>query len=90
MPNKASAKKAIRQDVKRARRNKLVKAELKSLRVSLRKSIDAKDASKATELVQLIGKKLDKAAGKNIFKQNTVARYKSRMMKKVNALTKSA
>jgi small subunit ribosomal protein S20 len=85
MPNKASAKKAIRQDEKRARRNKLAKAELKSLRVKLRKTLALKDAGAAKELVQLIGKKLDKAAGKNILKKNTAARYKSRMMKKFNA-----
>lgn len=88
MPNKAAAKKALRQDEKRARRNQLVKAEIKSLRIKLRKMIDAKDEGKAKELVQLIGKKLDKAAGKNIFKKNTVSRYKSRMMKKFNALAK--
>lgn len=88
MPNTAAAKKALRQDAKRARRNKLVKAEIKSLRVKLRKMVDAKDSAKAVEVAKLIGKKLDKAQAKNIYKKNTVARVKSRLMKKVNALVK--
>jgi ribosomal protein S20 len=41
-----------------------------------------------TEVVRLIGKKLDKAVQKNVLKKNAVARYKSRLMKKVNALAK--
>lgn len=86
MANTAAAKKALRQDAKRARRNQIAKAEIKSLRVKLRKMIEAKDVAKATELAQRISKKLDKAQAKNIFKKNTVARYKSRIMKNVNAL----
>ncbi len=86
MPNLQNAKKALRQSAKRADRNKIAKAEIKSLRVKLRKAITAKDADSATQVVRLVGQKMDKAVKKNVFKQNTVARYKSRMMKKLNAL----
>lgn len=89
MPNTASAKKAIRQDIKRGHRNKIAKAEIKSLRVKLRKMLDSKDIAKAEELAKLIGKKLDKAQAKKIYKKNTVARFKSRLMKKLNALKKA-
>jgi small subunit ribosomal protein S20 len=86
MPNLENAKKALRQSDKHAQRNKIVKAEIKSLRVKLRKAITSKQIEEAKSVAQLVGKKLDKAAQKNVLKKNTVARYKSRMMKKLNAL----
>lgn len=85
MANLRNAKKALRQNLKRAQRNKIMKAEIKSLRVKLRKAITAKQLEEATQVAQLVCKKLDKAAQKNVFKKNTVARYKSRLMKKLNA-----
>ena len=86
MPNLENAKKALRQSAKRAQRNKLVKAEIKSLRVKLRKAVTAKKFEDALEVAKLVSKKLDKAHAKGIMKKNTVARYKSRLMKKVNSL----
>jgi len=88
MPNLANAKKALRQSKKRAQRNKIVKAEIKSLRVKLRKMVEATKVGEAESVAQVLCKKLDKAQQKNIYKKNTVARYKSRFMKKVNALKK--
>ena len=76
----------MRQTAKRADHIKDIKAEIKSLRVKLRKMVDAKNLAEATTVAQLVGKKFDKAMAKGIFKKNTVARYKSRLMKKVNAL----
>lgn len=90
MPNKANAKKALRQSIKRARRNLLVKAELHSLRVKFRKLSTDKKIKEIPELVRVIGQKLDKAHAKGIMKKNTVARTKSRIMRTVNALTKNA
>ncbi len=89
MPNKASAKKALRQSDKRADRNKIVKAEIKSLRIKLRKAIDAANVSAAEEVAKTLGKKLDKAVAKNVYKLNTAARYKARFMKKINAIKKA-
>ncbi len=86
MANLENAKKAIRQSAKRAERNKLIKAEIKSLRVKLRKAITAKKFDESLEVAKLVSKKLDKAHAKGVMKKNTVARYKSRLMKKVNAL----
>jgi len=86
MPNLQNAKKALRQADKRAQRNKVIKAEIHSLRVKVRKALTAKNIEEATTVAQLVAKKLDKAAQKKVFKMNTVARYKSRLMKKINAL----
>ena len=89
MPNLQNAKKALRQSDKRAQRNKTVKAEIHSLRVKIRKALTAKKVDEALEIARLVGKKLDKAAQKNVCKKNTVARYKSRIMKKINDLKKA-
>lgn len=89
MPNLKNAKKALRQNKTRAERNKVALAEIHSLRVKLRKAVTAKKVEEAVEVARLVGKKLDKAVQKNLLKLNTVSRYKSRLMKKVNALEKA-
>lgn len=89
MPNLKNAKKALRQNKTRAERNKVALAEIHSLRVKLRKAVTAKKLEEAVEVARIVGKKLDKAVQKKLLKLNTVARYKSRLMKKVNALKKA-
>ncbi len=89
MPNLKNAKKALRQNNARAARNKVALAEIHSLRVKLRKAIASKKIDEAIEVARIVGKKLDKAVQKNLLKLNTVSRYKSRLMKKVNALKKA-
>jgi small subunit ribosomal protein S20 len=86
MPIKKNAMKALRQNIKRTARNKTVKAEIDSLRIKFRKAMAVTKKSEAAELVKAIGKKLDKGESKKIFKKNTAARLKSRMMKKINAM----
>lgn len=88
MPNKDNAKKAVRQTEKRTHRIATVKAEIKSLRVKLRKMIDAKNLPEAKEVAKLVSKKFDKAVAKNVIKKNTAARLKSRLMKKMNGMAK--
>lgn len=89
MPNKESAKKALRQTAKRTQRNKIAKAEIRSMRVAFRKALEAKDNAKAGDLAKTIGKKLDKAQARGILKKGTVARYKSRLMTKLNSFGKA-
>ncbi|MFH1405184.1 MAG: 30S ribosomal protein S20 [Patescibacteria group bacterium] len=88
MPNLSNAKKALRQSKKRAERNKFINAELKSLKVKFRKLIASAKLDEATEVAKLLGKKFDKAEQKKVLKKNTVARNKSRMMKKLNSAKK--
>ena len=90
MPITKSAKKALRQSKKRARRNKIVKAEIKTLVKKSRKFITLQEIEKAQELVRAAVKKIDKAAQKGILKKNTAARKKSRLMKKLNLITAKA
>jgi len=88
MPNLKAAIKDLRQAKKRTLRNQIVKDELHSIRRSFRKALEAKDVAKAKELAQTLIQKFDKAVQKNLLKANTASRYKSRMMQKVNTLTK--
>lgn len=88
MPIKANAKKALRQSVKHAQRNKIALAEIDSMRVKFRKLSADKKTKEAQETDRLIAKMLDKAVARGIMKQNTAARYKSRTAKKANALSK--
>lgn len=87
MPNKKSAKKALRKSDKLSAKNTLVKKNIKTLRKNSLKAINNKDA-KAQELTKQTIKAIDKAAGKGIMKKNTAARNKSRLQKKLNAATK--
>ena len=83
MPNKASAKKALKQSVARAEKNLKSKVEVKKMMKDARKAIEAGDA-KAEELIKIANKKLDKIAQTGYFKKNKAARLKSRLAKKLN------
>ena len=86
MPNKKASIKDLRQNKRRAERNKIVKTKLRDLSRHFRIAIDNKDKSKAEEIIKNIIKAVDKSVQKNIMKKNTAARKKSRMMKKINEL----
>ena len=88
MPIKKSAIKALRQSEKRAVRNRNVKESLAYLRRMLRKAIDAKELSKAEELVKKVIKSIDKAVQNKVIKKNTGSRAKSRAMISLNKLAK--
>ncbi len=86
MPNKANARKALRQSQKRhalnLKRKKTYKTAVKAARKASEAGQDAKDLAKAAQ------KALDKAAKRGVIKKNTAARKLSRLMKKVNAVAK--
>lgn len=82
MPNKASAKKALRQNIKRQARNA---ARKEAFREAIKKTVKAGSANEAKKLVRDAQKALDKAAKLGIIKKKTAARRLSRLMKKVNA-----
>lgn len=88
MPIKKAAMKALRQAKKRTLRNAKVKEGVSFLRRSVRKAIESKDAKEVEAYAKSLIKALDKAAQNKVFKKNTVSRLKSRLAKKVNALTK--
>lgn len=85
MPNKASAKKALRQTIKRTILNK---ARKESFRSAIKDAVKATTPHEAKKLAIAAQKALDKAAKRGVIKKNTAARKLSRLMKKVNALAK--
>lgn len=86
MPNRKAAKKELRKNKTNATYNKKIKDTVKSLVKRSIKAIDAKD-EKSKELVTKALKTLDKAAQKGIIKKNTRNRRKSRLAKKLNAMS---
>jgi small subunit ribosomal protein S20 len=83
MPVSKAAKKALRQNVVRTKKNTIAKAEIDTLKKNLKKAIELGNQSKAKEIWLKLHKKLDKAAKINLIKSNTVDRIKSRLSKKI-------
>jgi len=83
MPITKSAKKALRQNIRRRERNLERRTELKSVIKQYKKLIVAGEKEKAKEFLSQVYKKLDKAAKVNLIKKNKAARLKSRLSKKL-------
>ena len=86
MANIKSQIKRNRQNEGRRLRNKAVKSELKTRIKSAVRIAEAHDEA-ALEALQVAQQRLDKAAEKGIIHKNQAARRKSRLMKRVNAIT---
>lgn len=90
MPVKKAAFKDLRQSKKKAVRNTKVKSDITALIRKIRKSIVAKDQTKAADWLKQVIKKIDKAVQNGVLKKNTAARKKSRLATAVNALSKKS
>jgi small subunit ribosomal protein S20 len=88
MPNLQNAKKALRQSIVRAGRNKKMSEGIDYMRRSFRKLLAEKKLDEAKKLVSDLAQALDKAVGKNLIKKNAAARVKSRAMTHLNKLIK--
>ena len=84
MPNKANAKKAMRQNEKRAALNLAKKTAYKN---AVRQTLKTTTKAEAIKSAHSAQKALDKAAKHGTIKKNTAARKMSRLMKKINKLT---
>lgn len=81
MPIIKSAKKALRQNIRRRKKNVKKKAELKTVIKQYKKLIAAGEKNKAAEFLSQVYKKLDKAAKAKLIKKNKASRLKSRLSK---------
>ena len=79
-----SAKKALRQSLRRRIRNIQQKEKIKSLIKQTRNLVSQKKAGEAKKLLPQIYKLLDKAAKTRLIKKNTAARKKARIAKLIN------
>src|SRR5438270_479021 len=91
MPHLKSAKKRMRQTIKRREHNraikKIVRKQLKTVVEIAADSAVTLDQMKTEALAAV--KKLDKAAAKRVMHPNTVARRKSRIARLLNAKAKA-
>ena len=90
MPVTKSAKKAMRQSARKAVRGKALRSRAKTMVTKTEAQVAAGDAEAARAAVIDAVKALDKAAAKGKIHPNNAARRKSRLMKKVNQVGKSA
>ena len=86
MAHSLSAKKRVRQNAKKRTINRARKSHVKTQEKHLEEAIAKGDAQAAEEQYQVIARKLDKTAATSTMHKKTVARKKSRLAKKVNAL----
>ena len=81
-----SAKKALRQNIKRKRGNIKKKKKMRTLVKEARVLISQKKSGEAEKLLPEIYKSLDKAAKTNVIKKNAASRKKSRISKAINSV----
>lgn len=86
MPNIQSAIKRVRKSEKRRLHNASQKSALRTAIKAVENAVQNND-ERAQELFKLAMKKLDKAASKGLIHKNAAARKKSRLAKKVNAMS---
>jgi len=88
MPITKSAKKALRQNLRRKAHNLSYKNKIKALIKEARILVGAKKTEEVKKLLPQVYKILDKAAKEKVIKKNTASRKKSRITKLVNSLAR--
>lgn len=87
MPVKKAAVKDLKQSKKRALINTTKRLNVKYLIKKTLSAVKGGDKTKAQEFFQKAQKAIDKAAKTNVIKKNNASRKKSRISKKVNAIS---
>jgi small subunit ribosomal protein S20 len=83
MPIIKSAKKALRQNIRRRKTNVKRKTELKSVIKQFKKLVVEGKKEEAQKYLSQVYKKLDKSTKVNLIKKNKASRIKSRLSKKL-------
>lgn len=86
MANHFSALKRARQTDRRTTRNRSNTSRLRSALRDMRSSLAAGDKNAAEQVFRKTASALDKAIQKGVLHENTAARYKSRLSKRLAAL----
>ena len=89
MAQHASALKQMRQSLKHRARNRRTVSQLKTQVKKLRGLIAKGDAEAAQKLLPETVSAIDRAAKKGVVHDNAAARYKGRLMRRVNSLSRS-
>ena len=85
MPNIKSAKKRVKVIEKKTLRNNMIKSAYKTAIKKFEQAIEAGNIEEAKTLFSEATKKLDHACTKGVIVNNTAARKKSSLSKKLNA-----
>ena len=86
MPTSNSAKKRMRQNAERQLRNRAYRTQARRQIKKARAALEGDDAAAAESVVAQSARTLDKVATRGVFHKRKVARIKSRLAKKMNAL----
>ena len=87
MANSAQAAKRARQAVERRSRNMSARSKLRSAISRTVRALDSGDPEKAATAYREAGPVIDSMTGKGIIHANKAARHKSRLNKRLQALT---
>ena len=87
MPITSSAKKALRQSIRKRAENLRYLNKFRLLSKQVKKLVLEKKTADAKALLPKLYKALDKAAKKFVLTKNTAARYKSRLTRLINKAT---
>jgi small subunit ribosomal protein S20 len=88
MANTASARKRIRQTKTRTARNRARKSRVHTFVKAVETAIAGGDKEAAVTALRAAQPELQRAAGKGVFHDNTVARKVSRLSSRIKALVK--
>ena len=86
MANHASAKKRIRQTLKRTERSKHVRTGVRTFMKRVRAALGSGDAKAAAAALADAVKKIDRAVAKGVFHRRTGSRYIARLTAQVQKL----
>jgi len=86
MANHKSAKKRIKQTIKRTERNRFYRTRIKNITKAVREAVAEGDIEKAQEAMKIANKKLHHFVSKGVLKLNTASRKVSRLNKLVKEL----
>ncbi len=89
MANTASARKRIRQNIKRAARNVARKSRLRTFIKNVETAIAAGGKDAAAAALQAAQPEMQRAAGKGVIHKNTIARKLSRLSARIKVLPAS-
>lgn len=87
MANTYSALKRVRQTERRTEFNRKHKTQLRRQIRAIRRAIVGKDATAAAALLPKTFSMIDRSAKAGVIKQNTAARYKSKLHLRIKALS---
>ena len=89
MQKKGSAQKRHRQNVKRRMANKPRRSRIRTAERALTEAVAANDRGAAEQALNQCAALLDSAASRGVIHRNAAARKKSRLARRVAALTKA-